>query len=243
MKTYLVLTLEVSALIACIALGNASIVVAGGNFDGWIMLAGTVFVATELFRRYERSVFKTESPNLSPGELVRHRESLRQILQEEIYRCRHEKLRKDVVIRHVNRVDQYPEASAPKKGISPWFRVGLVDTYEKGIVVGLRYTGLIKTEDGYRGVDYARKEESDLTVLLAATIPYDYIETVNIDGDKYYPYPHIYCYFWNKGEPYERVYFCVEEPMEHGHPYYREIAAYEDVKRNTDDAGIKASFW
>ena len=69
------------------------------------------------------------------------------------------KLWATVLTRHVVRLpdvnalcailDNYPN-TAEKRGISPWFRVGLIDTYEKGIAVGLRIEGLVEEDDGWR---------------------------------------------------------------------------------------------
>ena len=77
----------------------------------------------------------------SPAERLRHRERLRQLLQEEIYTCRAKGLRQDVIVRDADRVDVYPDTDPGEKGISAWFRVGLIDTYERGICLGLRYGG------------------------------------------------------------------------------------------------------
>ncbi len=37
---------------------------------------------------------------------------------------------------------------------------------------------------------------------LIGFIPYDLIDHVDVTGDEYYSYPHIYCHFAFKGEPY-----------------------------------------
>ena len=52
-----------------------------------------------------------------------------------------EQLRPDVIIRDVLRIDDYPELSE-KKGISSWFKVGLLDTYDRGILLGLEWVRL-----------------------------------------------------------------------------------------------------
>lgn len=239
MKGKITIGFEIVALATFLTLGVLWISYPDNAFDGPALLAGLILAATDFYRRNEGHLFKTERHKFTPGELVQHREKMRQQFQEEIYRCRHEKLRKDVIIRHVNRVDDYPNIDDRKKGISPWFRVGLIDTYERGIVLGLHYSGLVATEDGYRGADYTKQEHGDTTLLLAATVPYEYIETVNMDGDKYYNYPHIYCYYWNKGQPYERLYYCEEVDVGSGHPYYREVVTFEKVKRSSDVARVK----
>jgi hypothetical protein len=86
---------------------------------------------------------------------------LRKVFEEEIYKCRAEKLRQDVIIRHVNRVDNYPHTADEGKGISSWFRVALLDTYERGIVLCLRIGGLMKCEGGYRFADYVNTDFRD----------------------------------------------------------------------------------
>lgn len=53
-----------------------------------------------------------------------------------------------------------------------------------------------------------------------------------MDGDKYYPYPHIYCHFDFSGEPYERKWFALMHDKDNGHPYFEQIATYEAVKQN-----------
>jgi len=37
--------------------------------------------------------------------------------------------------------------------------------------------------------------------MLTGCIPYENIESVDWEGDRYYSVPHIYCYFAFKGQP------------------------------------------
>lgn len=174
----------------------------------------------------------------SNGARIQHRESLRKVFQDEIYRCRAEKLRQDVIVRHVDRVDSYPNADDNESGISSWFRVALVDTYERGIVLCLRIGGLKERDDGYRFVDYTNNEGADITAWLMADVPYDSIEAVNMGGDKCYYFPQIYCYFDFHGEPYERKWFCQKIDQPHGHPYFKHIADYDKVVANNPNEGL-----
>jgi hypothetical protein len=209
-----------------------------GDYEPWLFLLGLVFVALEIYRRYEIHFVKREGKNLTPGELVKHSEKLRKQFQEEIYKCRANELRKDAIIRHVNRIDSYPETDDKSKGISAWFRVALLDTYHKGILVGLRFGTLSECSDGWRFTNYKDGEKGDINVFMIGKIPYAYIEEVNLDGDEYYSYPHIYCHFANKGEPYEEIVFCEEVDMGHGHPFYKELARYEDVRKNSKGKSV-----
>jgi len=229
--------IEIIVLIICAYFGYEWAQNPDGNYEPWLFLGGLIFVALEIFRRYEVHLIKREGKNLTPGELVKHSEELRQQFQDEINKCRAEKLRKDVIIRHVNRMDSYPEVDERKKGISAWFRAGLLDTYHKGIMVGLRFGTLSDGPDGWRYTNHKEDEEGDIKVYMVGKIPYEFIEGVNFDGDEYYYFPHIFCHFANKGEPYEEIVFCEEVDMGNDHSYYREVAKYEDVIENSESGG------
>lgn len=193
-------------------------------------LAGAVFLAGELIRRYWLDRPSKGSARLSPPELVHHREQLRRKFVQELERYRSDGLRHDVIIRNLNRIDDYPEVS-DRAGISPWFRVGLVQTYTKGIRVVLRIGGLVPTkcEPGYRFQDYGSREEAPISAWLIGEIPFESIEEVNWSGDEFYSYPHIFCYFDSKGEPYTRLVLCERRENAPGPEYYRELALYSDV--------------
>jgi len=205
-----------------------------GKWEPASAVCGAVIGGLEIARRVKR---KTTLANRFPsdGTRIQHREKLRKQFEEELYKCRAEKLRQDVIVRHVDRVDDYPSTHHNKPGVSPWFRVGFLDLYERGIVLCLRVGGLKECEGGYRFVDYVNNEGADLTTWLMADVPYDSIEAVNMDGDKYYPFPHIYCYFDFKGEPYERKWFAEKIDRPHGHPYFKKIAEYDEVVANNPE--------
>ena len=210
-----------------------------GNWEPPFALFTLFFIATELFRRYGPKSKKRLNERFSPGQLIQHRERLRKEFQEEIYKCRAKNLRQDVIVRHVDRVDNYPNIDKDEKGISPWFRVSLLDTYKKGIVLGLRIGSLKKCENGYRFTNYKAGEKGDVTAILMGDVPYESIEAVNFEGDEYYYFPHIYCSFDFNDEPYERLWFCEKIDQPHGHPYFKELASYESVQaNNTEDESL-----
>jgi hypothetical protein len=137
----------------------------------------------------------------------------------------------EAIVRDVRRADLYPEADEKGKGISPWFRVGLLDLYHRGLQVGLRIKGL--RYDGSAGsgryADYVRGEEPHINAHLVGRIPFERIVSVDWDGDEYYGIPHIYCRFTSKRkEPYEEMIFCERRRLDHL-VYYSEIARYDDV--------------
>lgn len=176
----------------------------------------------------------------SKADQVKHREKLRKEFDEELMKIRANKLRRDVIIRDIDRVDGYPNTDEDH-GISSLFRIAILNTYTRGVRVGLSIDGLTEYEDGYRYTDYKNKEESDISAYLVGEIPFDSIVTVNWDGDEYYYFPHIYCYFNDNGEPYERLMFCEKVDMGDGIDYYKEISDYESVRTNSKKAKTEKS--
>jgi hypothetical protein len=151
-----------------------------------------------------------------------------------------EKLRHDCIIRDMKRMDNYPNVKE-EKGISPWFRVGLIDTYEKGIMVGLSIKGLVEEEIGWRLGDYESEKVRTVDLMLTGFIPYENIEMIDWDGDQYYSYPHIYCYFDFKGEPYERLAYCRKGTLDEHIIFYTEVAEYHSVLKRTKK--LKGHAW
>jgi hypothetical protein len=229
------LAIEVVGFFGSVLFGVLWYLNPGGNWDPLFALCGLTSLCVELVRRLWGKSRYLRFP--SNGAKIQHREAMRKVFQEEIYRCRAEKLREDVIVRNVDRLDSYPNIDEKERGISPWFRVGLVDTYERGIVLCLGIGGLKECEGGYRYVDHANEEKSDRTALLMADVPYESIEAVNMEGDNFYNYPHIYCYFDFAGEPYERKWFAEQIDLPHGHPYFKKIAEHADIARNNPTEG------
>lgn len=181
---------------------------------------------------------------LSAAEILELRQKWRPQFEEEIWKNDKEKLRKDIIIRDIKRIDTYPNVDEKNKGISPWFRAGLMDTYYKGILVGLRWQELTKdadTED-WRSVRYHSGETGEINSILIGKIPYEKIEAVDWHGDEYYYFPHVYCHFDSKTkDPYEKLVYCVERPRDDMPPFYTELVAYETVRENDKRLGIDYS--
>jgi hypothetical protein len=68
--------------------------------------------------------------------------------------------------------------------------------------------------------------------MVTGYIPYENIESVDWDGDRYYSYPHVYCYFNYKGEPYERVAFCQQRTLDE-YVYFTDIEDYKKVLKRS----------
>jgi hypothetical protein len=172
---------------------------------------------------------------LTSEEKIELRLKWKSRFEEEITKNWRDKLRSDVVVRDMRRIDNYPDIDERDRGISPWFRVGLIDLYHRGIVVGFGWHRLIKTaQGGWREKNYEEDKEEGENVLLAGRIPFENIEDVDWDGDEYYNYPHIYCHFSNRKSPYESVGYYTVIQNHNTRSHCSLLADVKDVQRRHD---------
>lgn len=178
---------------------------------------------------------------LSPLEVVELRKKWKAEFEPKIWETHKKGLRMDVIIRDMKRIDSYPHVDEEAKGISPWFRMGLVGTYHRGILLAHSWHMLTKHDSGqWRFTNYEACEQGDIKVLMISCIPYENIENVDWDGDEFYGFPHIYCFFDLKKEPYEHTAFYTENTLfSGGLPFYTEIAPYDPVRRLSKKLGIR----
>jgi hypothetical protein len=176
--------------------------------------------------------------NLKPSEIVALRQKWKPRFEAEVWKNYRKKLREDVIIRDMKRIDSYPENS-DQKGISAWFRAGLVDTYHRGILVGLGWERL-RNQNGNGQWTFApgAEQEGDQNFALIGSIPYENIEEVDWEGDGYYGYPHIYCFFSHQKEPYEHVGFYTQTKQPDMPPFYSEVASFDQVRRLSKKLGV-----
>ncbi|WP_217511773.1 hypothetical protein [Vibrio metschnikovii] len=180
-----------------------------------------------------------KATRLTNSEKVSKREELRLIFDDKLLEIRSNKLSSDIILRDVDRADSYPETS-DEPGISSWFRLGLLETYHRGIRVALRIGSLVEIENGYRFRDYVNGEDGDIKVWMVGEIPFESIESINWSGDEYYGKPHIYCHFeHDQGEPYERIVFCEERELQPGMRYFSEVADFKEVQKNSNEIGLE----
>lgn len=185
---------------------------------------------------------------LSPEQKIAKRQKWKPLFEERIRDRFAKKLRSDVIIRDVKRVDQYPDTKEKEKGISAWFRLGLVGTYHRGILVAFYWNKLVEVGEGeFRFIDTdsdnQKTEDDAIKVLLIGMIPFENIEDVDFEGDEYYSYPHIYCHFTKKDGPYERVaYFTENKLFPDSLPYYTEVAEAKAVRETSCRLGVKSPY-
>lgn len=140
----------------------------------------------------------------------------------------------EAIVRDVKRIDCYPDIDDKTKGISPWFRVGLLGLYHRGVQVGLRIEAIEFDEKfgGWRTTSNYGGEQT-INAYLVGRIPFESIKNVDWEGDEYYGYTHIYCEFnQSRGEPYESLIFCEKKQNPGGRPFYTELVSYDELRKN-----------
>jgi hypothetical protein len=176
--------------------------------------------------------------NLSAEDRFASQQKWRDILESELSKCRNENLRHDIIIHDVKRPKFYPGGEPPEKGISPWFRVYFADMYHKGIAIS---SGIheLSFDEQFGGWYLAEDLSKDYVKAdLISYIPYEQIVHVDIDGDEYYSYPHLFCYFDIGGTPYEKSEFCLMRGTAPNF-FFEPIASADDVHRASLKAGTR----
>lgn len=177
---------------------------------------------------------------LTQAEVLALRAKWKAEIEERLWKRQKDGLSDDIIIRDVRRMDDYPDVR-PGRGISPWFKAGLMGTYHRGILVGLQWYGMKQEADGaWRRVDYKKDEKADLNAILIGRVRYENIETIDWDGDHFYSEPHIYCHFVeSRRQPYEELVYCERCTLGSGREYFRELALYHAVRKLSRKRGIK----
>jgi hypothetical protein len=198
---------------------------AEGGFEPWLLaVASLVGIAAN---RHLLPFGHPKPPRLTDEQRVAAREKWRPIFKNYFLESARDGTGGDCIVHDVRRLDLYPNADEDAKGISPWFRVGLMDTYERGVLLGLRWTYIVEQGDTWKEYQ-THKPDGAVKVMLLGAVPYESIESVNFDGDEYYNKPHLFCHFeHNGGEPYERLFYGEEFQIdERFPPHYSEVAEF-----------------
>ena len=181
--------------------------------------------------------FWARKRRLSNEEKVQLKAKWKPMIEEKLREWHHQRLSHDVIVHDVKRTHKYPDG-LKGKGISPWFRVGLMDTYHDGIMLGLRWGKAVFDSKLQKWV-FANLGEEGNTFILIGFVPYYHIEWIDWDGDEFYPYTHLYLHFDGpKKQPYERLSLCEKKEL-NGWPFYTEIADYHETRKLSKKRGGK----
>ena len=193
----------------------------------------------DAFRGLWRFIFRNKR-RLTPTARLELRQKWKPHFEEFYSLNRQKRLSTEVIIRNISKIDDYPDANERNKnGISPWFKVSIAQTYERGFMVILSIGELISIgEDLWRFRDWLNGEKGEKFYCIGF-VPYENIVDVDWKGDNYYDYPHIYCFFdLKRRQPYERVMLCTQWDFD-GVPQYREVVKIETVKKTSRKFGLR----
>lgn len=208
---------------------------AEGGYEPWIVAVLSLVGITANGHLFPFGSEK--APRLTAEQRIAVRDKWRPVFQNYFLDTARQKYRSDCIVHDVKRLDDYPKTEQSPKGISSWFRVGLMGTYERGVLLGLRWTYVVDEDGAWKEYE-SSKPDSAVKVMLLGEVPYESIESINFDGDEYYNKPHLFCHFEHGGEPYERLFYGEEFQLDPGFPYhYREVAEYKPSSRS------RGKFW
>lgn len=178
-------------------------------------------------------LFRKKYKKPEPLHVLKHREKLKEEFNENIRKKDQYGIRGNMIIRDINRMNEYPDFDYKKKRISPYIRVELKDMYHKGIEVFRPDPEYIKKNDEgkWEFTEYDSPGDK-IKVWPIPRIPFDYIEYVNWDGDEYHNFPIVFCKFKGvNGSPYEEIPFFSEHGSEENR-YFLEIEDFRPWDMN-----------
>jgi hypothetical protein len=144
-----------------------------------------------------------------PVDVLKHRHKIKSELQEKFDLSAQFPLKNamDVLIRDIDRIDQYPEdkVRAEEGKASPFFKTELRGLYHNGIEVYLRVVELWEDSDTGAWALAEPGESHSSNAFLVGRIPFDWIQHIDCAGDEYDFTPHIFCKFGKRGAPYEDI--------------------------------------
>ena len=174
--------------------------------------------------------FKRKLKKQSPEEILRKRKKLREELETHLIARNKQGLRKELIIRDVDRMDDYPNISEHEKGISAWFKVGIKGVSYRGLEVFLSYPVEVVFDEDKNKWRFAKDDQKGELAFPVGKIPYENIVEIDWNGDEYYPQPHIYCRFSIGHEPYYAIHYYFRRGSDE-HRYYEQIEGFEPNKK------------
>jgi hypothetical protein len=232
--TKIIFAIDLVAGLTAVGLAVTLVINPESKIEPYLGLSAAVFVITELLRRYGSQLFMLEGKNLSASERLLHREVMRKDIEPRVFKRINQGQCYEVIIRHVNRADDYPDIETNDKNISSWFKTELIETYHSGIRVLLGIDRLVVCPDGYRYMVSGSDTGESVKGFLFGEINYDSIELINWDGDEYYNSPIIYCHFDHEGMPYQSLVYDKEVGKLHDRVIYETIVDKKTVQLNSE---------
>ncbi len=113
----------------------------------------------------------------------------------------------EVLIRSIDDTD-YPMNTLLEKDFTGYFKAEVYSFYHNGlmVIIGVRK---IKIKQ-YKDIDEDEFMIKEIAALEIGYLPFDNIIDYDYEGDEYYMYPHLYCDFVNRNDPFEKEGYAYE---------------------------------
>ncbi|MCB1505923.1 MAG: hypothetical protein KDJ47_13180 [Hyphomicrobiaceae bacterium] len=193
-----------------------------------------------------RRLWKGRRGQLKPEEIVQLRLTWKPIFDEWLMQMRRKNIGRDVTVKDVRRLDEYPEVNEDIQGISPWFRAGLVATNDRGLLLLLDWVSLSDEALDFLQLQGIREDNAKETgnAALVGYVPFEQVVQFDKNGDDYSTRPSLYLHFDAKREgPYERIALCIRKEMKDcGAEWYSEICEIDEYRDACLKLGIEL-YW
>jgi hypothetical protein len=147
------------------------------------------------------------NPRMGTVTRIKRRLAMKRKIEEAFRGAR---IGKNVLIRDIHR-DIYPEQDFDTPGIYPWFKLEYFRTYHRGISFVTGIESVQVNESGEWKISAYKEKVPDgwlqINAYVIGNIPYDNIVEIDLNGDEFYNYPHLYCEFNSLGQPYEEIWY------------------------------------
>jgi hypothetical protein len=189
--------------------------------------------------------FRGRRGALTAEETVAQKYKWKPIIEQWLFECRRDGIGRDVTVRDVKRLDKYPETDENDRGISPWFRSGLVGTYDGGILLLLRWVTLRKEALAHLKLPHFERSSAfpEGKFALIARVAYAQIVEFDQHGDDYSSRASLYLHFDGRREgPYDKFLICkknVNDEPPPGVEWWTEICDADDYELACAKEGIK----
>lgn len=189
--------------------------------------------ALERFSLWLRRRVKGRRGSMSAQQKLAKLQELKKEVSDWIAATNAKGYRQDVILRNIDRIDDYSKDLRGESDGWSYSRAGLVGTYHRGIRVALQVVGIEHdTPDTWRLCDPMQSSPEGVAMCVGL-LPWENVEMIDWSGDEYYMYPHIYCYFDEKHTfptPFEKRELCEIRSNNNRTTYHSVIEDY-DVAR------------
>ena len=123
---------------------------------------------------------------LTPEQIIEKRQRWKKEIEERLLDRKRQKLNSDIIVRDMARLNVYPEIEEKRRGVSAWFKAGLIGTYDRGIQLGLAWQTLVRDGDMWRVAGLKNEGTAPERLILTGFVLYKSIEAIIWEGDDYY---------------------------------------------------------